>query len=161
LHSDDLARFKTLGVIASMQPYHCSRPEAGYLPSWLRFVGEARYEDSFPWQRLREAGAHLTFGSDWPVVSLNPFLGIHAAVTRKVWKTGQLPQAQSLEQTLAAYTKDGAFVEFQEHEKGQLKTGMLADLALLSADMFSLPTTDLAKLTAELTLCGGQIVYQA
>lgn len=161
LHPDDARRFHDLGVVASMQPYHCTRPELGYLPSWLRYIPEHRYGDSFPWQTLRLAGAHLAFGSDWPVVSMNPFLGFDAAVNRRPW-TDTLPvEAQTLEQTLAAYTRDAAFVEFKEHEKGVLKAGFLADMVLLSEDIFIVAPKDLAKLNTELTVCGGRIVHRA
>ena len=160
LHPDDVHRFAELGVVASMQPYHCTRPELGYLPSWLRFVPEARFKDSFPWQSLREAGTHLAFGSDWPVVSMNPFLGFDAAVNRKPWADTLPSEAQTLEQTLAGYTRDAAYAEFMEGEKGTLQTGLLADLVLLSDDVFKLPSADLAGLNAELTVCGGNIVHE-
>ena len=161
LHPDDTGRFHDLGVVASMQPYHCTRPELGYLPSWLRFVPEARFRDSFPWRSLRAAGAHLAFGSDWPVVSMNPFLGFDAAVNRQPWADTLPSEAQTVMQTLAAYTRDAAYTEFMEHEKGTLKTGLLADMVLLSEDVLELPPADLAKLSAELTVCGGKIVHEA
>ena len=118
LDPNDVRRFGDLGVIASMQPYHCTRPEAGYLSSWLKFVPESRYRDSFPWQTLRQAGAHLSFGSDWPVVTLNPFVGWDAAVNRQPWLEDLPSEAQTLEATLAAYTRDAAYTEFREREKG-------------------------------------------
>lgn len=160
LHPDDLERFAALGVVASMQPYHCTRPELGYLPSWLRYVPEGRFNDSFAWRTLRDAGAHLTFGSDWPVVSMNPFLGFDAAVNRQPWGPGLPRQAQSLDETLAAYTRDGAYTEFAEHDKGQLRAGMLADMVLLSEDVTTLPPEELVRLEATLTVCGGQVVFE-
>ena len=160
LHPDDLERFAALGVVASMQPYHCTRPELGYLPSWMRYVPEGRFNDSFAWRTLRDAGAHLTFGSDWPVVSMNPFLGFDAAVNRQPWGPGLPRQAQSLEETLAAYTKDGAYTEFAEHDKGQLRAGMLADMVLLSEDVTTLALEELVKLEATLTISDGKIVFE-
>ena len=161
LHPKDVGRFAELGVVASMQPYHCTRPELGYLPSWLRFVPQERFKDSFPWQTLRAAGTHLAFGSDWPVVSMNPFLGFDAAVNRQPWADTLPFEAQTLAQTLAGYTRDAAYAESKEHEKGTLKAGLLADLVLLSDDVFALPPKDLARLSAELTVCGGNIVHQS
>ncbi len=161
LHPADQNRFAELGVVASMQPYHCTRPETGYLPSWLRFIPEARFNDAFPWETLRSAGAQLTFGSDWPVVSMNPFLGMDAAVNRLPWREGLPNQAQTLEATLAAYTRNAAYTEFMEHEKGQLREGMLADMVLLSEDIFGVPREAMGKLSAVLTVCGGEIVYQS
>jgi predicted amidohydrolase YtcJ len=160
LHPSDTHRFAALGVTASVQPLHCTRPELGYLPSWLAFIPPARYADAFPWGTLRAAGAHLSFGSDWPVVSMNPFLGFDAAVNRQPWAEGLPTQAQTLEATLAAYTRDAAFTELMEHDKGQLKAGMLADLVLLNADVFALPSEHLSTLTAALTVCGGEVVHR-
>ena len=160
LHPDDQRRFAALGVVASMQPLHCTRPEVDYLPAWLRYVPEARYNDSFAWRTLRRSGVHLCFGSDWPVVSMNPFLGIDAAVNRQPWRPGLPSQAQTLLETLAAYTKGGAYTEFAERDKGQLKAGMFADLVLLSEDIIQTPPKRLAELRVDLTICGGQIVFQ-
>ncbi len=160
LHPDDQTRFAKLGVVASMQPFHCTRPETGYLPSWLRYVPEARYNDSFAWRTLRNTGAHLCFGSDWPVVSMSPFLGFDAAVNRQPWLPGLPDQAQTLAETLAGYTRNGAYTEFAENDKGQLKEGMFADIVMLSEDITQTPPENLTQLQAELTVCGGEIVFQ-
>jgi predicted amidohydrolase YtcJ len=158
LHLDDLPRFKQLGVIASMQPLHAAVSAPGQV--WAQRVGVERWGRSFPWQTLRESGAHLVFGSDWPVVTQNPFLGMQAALARQPWADGQPLQAQTLEATLAAYTRDAAYVEFQEGIKGQLCAGMLADLVLLSGDLETTPTEALAEMTVALTICDGRIVYE-
>lgn len=160
LHPDDQTRFAELGVVASMQPFHCTRPEKDYLPSWLRYIPETRYDDSFAWRTLRNTGAHLCFGSDWPVVSMNPFLGIDAAVNRQPWLPELPDQAQTLSETLAGYTKSGAYTEFAEYDKGQLKEGMLADVVMLSDNITQIPPEKLADLRAELTICGGETVFQ-
>jgi predicted amidohydrolase YtcJ len=158
LHPDDLPRFQELGVIASMQPLHAAVSEPGQV--WARRVGGERWGRGFPWQTLRESGAHVVFGSDWPVVTQNPFLGMHAALARQPWAPGQPRQAQTLEATLAAYTRDAAYAEFQEHVKGQLRAGMLADVVLLSGDLETTPIGQLADLTTALTICNGRIVYE-
>lgn len=160
LHPQDLPRFAELGVLASMQPYHCSRPETGYLLPYLDCLPESRYQDCFPWQSLRQSGARLSFGSDWPVVSMNPFCGFDAAVNRQPWRPGLAREAQSLEHTLLAYGRDAAYAEFAEREKGQLKEGMLADMLLLSEAIFAIPHTELKNLRALLTVCDGEIVYE-
>jgi predicted amidohydrolase YtcJ len=100
------------------------------------------------------------FGSDWPVVTQNPFLSMHVAMARQPWAPGQPRQAQKLEAALAAYTRDAAYAEFQEDVKGQLRAGMLADLALLSGDLEATPIEQLAGMTAALTVCNGRIVYK-
>ena len=160
LHPDDLNRFNKLGVIASMQPYHCTRPEVNYLMPYLDYIPGTRYKDCFRWQGLRESGAQLVFGSDWPVVSMNPFLGIDAAVNRKPWKEDLAIEAQSIEDTLNAYTKDAAYAEFSESEKGQLKKGMFADIILLAEDLFAMSNENLKDLQADLTMCDGKIVFE-
>ena len=160
LHPDDLPRFKELGVIASMQPYHCSRPEKNYLLPYLDCLPQNRYQDCMPWESLRQSGTHLAFGSDWPVVSMNPFYGFAWAVNREPWLTGLPHEAQTLANTLLAYTKNAAYTEFAELQKGQLKEGMLADMVLLSEDIFAIPSTELENLSADLTLCDGEIVFE-
>ena len=159
LHPDDLPRFAELDVVASMQPYHCTRPEDDYLTPYLQCIPEARYGDCFPWQSLRNSGAHLCFGSDWPVVSMNPFVGFHAAVTREPWRAGLPNESQALADTLLAYTRGAAYVEFAEQKKGQLKAGMLADMVLLSEDVFSVDAAGLAGLKADLTVLDGEVVF--
>ncbi len=160
LHSSDLARFAELDVIASMQPYHCSRPELDYLSPYLDFIPKERFKDCFPWQSLRDTGAKMSFGSDWPVVSMNPFFGFDAAVNREPWSANLSSEAQSLADTLLAYTKDAAYVEFAEKEKGQLKEGMLADMVLMSEAIFEIPKDRLKELTAQITIVDGVIVYE-
>lgn len=159
LHPDDLPRFCALGVIASMQPVHETVSVPGQL--WAKNVGEARWGWGFPWQSLRESGVHLVFGSDWPVVTQNPYLGMHAALTRTPWLPHLPVQSQSLHDTLAAYTRDGAYAEFQEGVKGQLRRGMLADLVLLDRDLTVTPVPEVKEIQPRLTVCDGRIVYEA
>jgi predicted amidohydrolase YtcJ len=158
LHLDDLPRFAELGVLASMQPLHAAISTPGQV--WAARVGRERWARSFPWQTLRAAGARLVFGSDWPVVTQNPYLGIHAALARQPWAAGQPPQAQPLDVTLAAYTLAGAYAEFAEGQKGQLRAGMLADLTLLSADIEAISADEIVHLGAALTVCDGRVVYE-
>jgi predicted amidohydrolase YtcJ len=161
LRPADLPRFQALGVIASMQPLHEVVSEPGQL--WAKNVGEARWGWGFPWQSLRTSGAHLVFGSDWPVVTQNPYLGMQAALARNPWSTAlDLPvQTQSLEDTLAAYTRDGAYAEFQEGVKGELRRGLLADLVLLTGDLENTSVAEVGQMSAALTISGGHVVYEA
>ena len=158
IHPDDMARFARLGVIASMQPLHAplTRHSAEV---WPARAGQARWPLSFAWQTLRQAGAHLALGSDWPVVTMNPLAGFHAALNREPWRDDDPVQRQTLAQTIAGYTHDAAYAEFQEHEKGQLRTGMLADMVLLSEDIFATPVADIARVHPLLTICHGRIVF--
>jgi predicted amidohydrolase YtcJ len=160
IHPDDLPRFPRLGVIASMQPLHSPMQVDGS-DVWPERVGAGRWGQSFAWRALRQAGARLVFGSDWPVVSQSVMQGIHAAVTRLPWAEGLPDQRQSLSETLLSYTRDGAYAEFQEEEKGQLKAGMLADMVLLSDDIIAIPPDALKDVHPTLTMCDGRIVFEA
>ncbi len=160
LHPDDLPRFAELGVIASMQPLH-SPLEVDETDVWPSRLTQDSWGRSFPWRALRDAGARLAFGSDWPVVSQDPMLGIHAALNRRPWLPGQPDESQTLEETIAGYTKDAAYTEFQEHEKGIIRTGYLADLVLLSANLFTAPVETIHEVRPVLTVCDGRVVFEA
>jgi predicted amidohydrolase YtcJ len=160
LHPSDLHRFKDLGTIASMQPLHAPQPHRGQYLFWMQCVGEQRYPWSFPWQTLREAGATLAFSSDYPVVTQNPFLSIDAGVNRQAWKPTLRNEAQTLEQVLDGYTKGGAYLEFAENDKGQLKEGMLADVIMLSDDIFKVTPEAIKDLETDLTIMDGKMVHE-
>ncbi len=160
IHPDDVQRFADLDVIASMQPLHAPpRVDDGDVWQWR--VGEGRWPLSFAWTTLRQTGARLVFGSDWPVVSQNPLLGIHNTLNRIPWKEGLPHHRQKLEDTLLSYTRDAAYAEFQEGVKGQLKPGYLADLVLLSEDIFALPPEQMKTVRPLLTMMDGRIFYEA
>ncbi len=159
IHTDDIPRFAQLEVIASMQPLHSPLTvHSGDV--WPARAGEARWPLSFAWQTLRNAGAHLAFGSDWPVVNMNPLLGFHAARNRQLWAADNPDQRQTLAQIIRGYTRDAAYVEFQENEKGMIRPGMLADLVLLSTNLFATPDEEIAQVHPVLTVCDGRVVYQ-
>jgi predicted amidohydrolase YtcJ len=160
LHPTDLHRFRELGVIASVQPLHAPQPHRGHYLFWMQCVGEQRYPWSFPWQTLREAGAYLAFSSDYPVVTQNPFLSLAAGINRQAWKVGLKNQAQTLEQLLEGYTKAGAYLEFAENDKGQLKEGMLADIAMLNDNIFNVEKEGIKDMQTVLTIFDGKIVHQ-
>lgn len=159
LHPDDLQRFVQLGVTASMQPLHS--PLVPNAPdTWQVRVNPERWDESFPWQTLRSSGAHLTFGSDWPVVSADPMTGFHAALNRRSWLPRQNSHRQSLVDTIKGYTWDGAYTEFLEEKKGQIKVGMWADVVLLSEDIFAVDTESIGDVSVLMTICDGQVVYE-
>lgn len=160
LHDDDLPRFKELGVIPAMQPLHASRPEIDYYTNWMTCVGEDRYHASFRWRDLADLGVPMPLGSDWPVVTMNPFLGMDAAVNRQAWGPDLTRHAFSIAETLSGYTASAAYAEFTENKKGQIKPGMLADFVLLSDTITQIPTEEIKNLKAELTISDGKIVYQ-
>jgi predicted amidohydrolase YtcJ len=160
IHPDDMARFAQLGVIGAMQPFHAPlQIDDGDV--WLPRAGARRWPYSFAWQTLRAAGMRHAFGSDWPVVSMNPLLGVYAARNRQPWRGGDPVQTQTLHNTLVGYTRDGAYAEFQEQQKGMLRAGMLADLVILDGDLFATPEELLKDVQPLLTMCDGHVVYQS
>ncbi|BCX04239.1 MAG: amidohydrolase [Candidatus Roseilinea sp.] len=165
----DLTRMKRRRVLASVQLLHA---EFGSDPDnpWRRLVGPKRWAWGFPWRAILNAGVPMAFGSDWPVVTMNPFEGMRAALTRPKLDFSDarsyFPDHRlTLEELVAGYTLDGAFFEFQERDKGRIKPGMLADLAVLDTDLFNLPRADLeagiAGTRSALTVVGGRIVHRA
>ncbi len=160
IHPDDQARFRELGVLASLQPLHApTGADSGDI--WLASAGRERWRFAFAWRTLREAGARQVFGSDWPVVTYDPLRGIQAARTRRPWQPGDPDQSQTLAETLASYTREAAYAEFQEHTKGQLRTGMAADLVLLSADLEATPPDAIADVRPVLTMLDGRVVFES
>ena len=101
------------------------------------------------------------FATDWPVSPLDPMNCIQCAMSREVWKEGLKDERLSLHETLAAYTKNGAWVEFMEYRKGVLKPGYLADIVVLNADVEATDFNKLATVRPVTTICDGRVTYQA
>jgi predicted amidohydrolase YtcJ len=160
IHADDVPRFAQLGVVASMQPLHAPL-HAADPDVWIQRVTSADYDRSFAWRSLREAGATLVFGSDWPVASPDPIAGLHAALNRQPWQPGHHSHNQTLAEAIASYTRDAAYAEFQEDKKGQIKVGLWADLVLLTADIFAIPPTEIEQVRVAVTVCNGRVVYES
>ncbi|MDM8518521.1 amidohydrolase [Anaerolineales bacterium HSG6] len=158
IHQADVSRFQSQGVIASMQPAHAPLMDEG--DPWSERIPQTRWNDAFAWQTLQQAGAKLALGSDWPVMTYNPLVGVHRVVTRQPWADALSDQRLSLHDTLIGYTRDAAYAEFQESVKGQLKAGYLADLVLLSDDIFAVPPERIARIYPLLTMCDGRVVYE-
>jgi predicted amidohydrolase YtcJ len=161
VHPDDIPRFRELGTVASMQPTHPPGSAGLPLEPYLSYIGEARWSHAFAWRTLVDTGAPIVFATDWPVSPLDPMHCIECAMTRGVWKDGMKDERLSLHETLAAYTRTGAWVEFMEDRKGMLKPGYLADIVVLSGDVETTDATRLAALRPVTTICDGRITYQA
>jgi predicted amidohydrolase YtcJ len=152
-HSDMLApdlipRVKAMGLLVVQNPTHFTFPEI-----FLARYGKERLAWMQPMKSLLAAGIPLAIGSDGP---MSPFLNIMAATTHPT----NPKEALTREQAVAAYTTGSAFAEFKEKEKGQLAVGMLADLAVLSADVFSVPVAELEAIKSVLTMLGGRVVHE-
>ncbi|GIK72090.1 MAG: amidohydrolase [Chloroflexota bacterium] len=159
IHPDDIARFAELGVIASMQPAHCP-PSLHAGDVWPSRAGADRWRYSFAWQTLREAGALQAYGSDWPVVTMDPFAGLWSGLMREVWQPGDPVQRQTLAQLIDGYTRDAAYAEFQEHAKGMMCVGLLADLVLLDRDIFATAPEEINQVRPLLTMVDGRATFR-
>jgi hypothetical protein len=156
----EVARFRELKVIASMQPSHVLT-DMRWAESRL---GPARAMHSYAWSEFLNHGVTLAFGTDYPVEPVNPFRGIYAAVTRKSedGKQEYYPaQKLTIEQAIAAYTTGSAFAEFDEKQKGTLAPGMLADFIVLDRDLTAIPPEKILNAHVLQTVVGGKTVYEA
>jgi len=156
---EDMPRFKELGVIASMQTSHAPFSLEEDVV-WTQRTGPQRWPISFPWRDLKNAGAHLSLGSDWTVAPFDPMINIYVALNRKKLAEDNPNQNLTLQECIIGYTRDAAYVEFKENEKGQLKAGYLADLVLFSHDLFEVQPEEIMSAKAVLTMIDGRIVHE-
>jgi predicted amidohydrolase YtcJ len=162
MRPEDFARFGKLGIVASMQPYHAIDDGR-----WAeKRIGHERARSSYAWKSMLDAGAVLAFGSDWPVAPLDPLLGIYAAVTRATLDGknpgGWFPEQRlTVDEALRAYTLGAAYAAFEENDKGTIAPGKLADVVVLSEDLFRIPPERIKDVRVEITLVGGRVVYKA
>jgi predicted amidohydrolase YtcJ len=162
LRPADYARFKALGVIPSMQPFHIIDDGR-----WAEGrIGAKRCASSYANRSLLNAGARVAFGSDWSVAPLDPLLGIDAAVHRRTLDgkhpKGWFPaQKISVAEAIEAYTLTSAYAAFQEKERGSLEVGKLADLVVLSRDILAEEERErIAQTKVDITVVGGKVVYE-
>jgi predicted amidohydrolase YtcJ len=165
ISAQDIPRFGKLGVVASFQPLH-AYPDDDTLKIWARNVGPERAQRGWVWHSIESTGGLLAFGSDWPVVTLNPWPGVQNALTRQTTEgdppNGFVPNERiSLEDTIKAYTLGAALAGRREKTEGSIEPGKLADLIVLSQDLFKVPPTEIVKTEVLLTLVGGKVVYQS
>lgn len=161
LRPSEIKRFGSQKVIASMQPYHCADDGR-----WCdKRIGPERAKGTYAFRSLLDAGAVLAFGSDWTVAPLNPMEGLKAAVTRQTLDgkhpTGWVPEQKvSLEEAVHAFTVGSAYAEFQDHVKGSLTPGKLADLVLLDCDLFKIDPAQIDKVKVTMTVVDGKVVWE-
>ena len=161
IHPDDIKRFQKLGVIPSMQPMHVILDCDGKI---IR-IGPERIKYEFPWKSMWDAFGGVAIGTDFPVVSLNPFDNIYAAVTRKNFDGSEAShnpeEVLTMEQTLMGYTYWAAKCYGREDEIGTVSEGKLADLVILNQNLFDISAKQIRDTKVELTMLGGKIVYEA
>jgi predicted amidohydrolase YtcJ len=157
----DFARFRDLGVIASMQPSHAISDKR-----WAEDrLGEYRVQGAYAWHMMRSFDVHVPFGTDWPVEPINPYLGLYAAVTRQSTEGdpigGWWPQERlTIADAIRCYTAESAYASFEEKEKGQLAAGMLADIAVHSRDLLTISPVEILQTETAMTILGGKVVYE-
>lgn len=162
LRVEDLKRFGSQKVIASMQPFHVIDDGRW---AWKR-LDEKRLKGTYAFRTILDTGGMLAFGSDSPVAPLNPILGVYAAVTRRTLDdknpNGWLPEQKiSVAETIKAFTWGSAFAEFQEGDKGTLAVGKLADFVIISDDIFTIDPVKIRDAKVVMTLVNGKVVYEA
>jgi predicted amidohydrolase YtcJ len=161
LRQQDLARFKQTKVIASMQPYHAIDDGR-----WAeKRIGKERAKGTYAFRSLLDAGATLAFGTDWTVAPLNPMFSVYAAVTRRTLdgknSNGWVPEQKiSVEEAVRAYTVGSAYAEFQDTVKGSITVGKLADLVILSQDVFKIDPKEIENVKVVITIVDGRVVYE-
>ena len=156
---DDVARFGSLGVIASMQPPH-TRLMNGPNPKgqWAANIGPDRQARGWMWKGIKESGGRLAFGSDWPVASLNPLVGIWTGLNRI--GHGKVPsQRLTIEEMIEGYTIGSAYASFDEGRKGRLAPGQLADIVILSRDVLARPPETADDVQVAVTIFDGKVVF--
>ncbi|MGI9107100.1 MAG: amidohydrolase [Pyrinomonadaceae bacterium] len=161
IRAQDIARFARGGVIASMQPFHAIDDGR-----WAeKRIGHERARTTYAFRSLIDAGVTLAFGTDWYVAPLNPLLSLYSAVTRRTLDgknpQGWIPEQKiTVEEAVRAYTVGSAQAEFAEHSKGTITPGKLADLVILSQNIFRIDPVEIEKTTVRLTVMDGKIVYE-
>ena len=162
LAAADIPRFAELGVIASMQPTHCTSDMA-----WAeKRIGPVRIKGAYAWRSVLKTGAHVPISSDFPGETLNPFYGIYAAVTRQDHQGkpegGWYPdQRMTMEEALRGYTIEAAYAEFEEKQKGSIEKGKLADLIVISKDPTTVAPIELLRISVLKTFIEGKLVHSA
>lgn len=166
VHPDDIPRFGDLGLIAEVNPFHM----VADMPWMENKIGKRRIRLAYPLKSLSNAGALLCFGSDYPgptnnqPYSINPLLGIYAAVARQDitgipvegWNSCE---CIGMKEAIEAYTLNPAIASFEEHDKGSLSVGKLADIVIVSRNLFEIPARMIPETHVECTLVGGKIIY--
>ena len=160
LRESDIPRFNTIGVIASVQPYHCIDDGV-----WAeKRIGPERTHFTHVYKSLLDNNIKVAFGTDFPVAPLNPLLGIYAAVTRRTVDgknpDGWIPEQKiSVEDAIKCYTLNPAYASFDENTKGSIEVGKFADLVVLSDDILSIDPVKIKNVQVMMTVFNGEIIF--
>lgn len=163
--ADEIPRFGKLAVVASMQPLH-EVPNYDVLHVWAVNVGPERAQRAWPWHDILAGGAHLAAGSDWPVVTPDPWKGIQEFLTRETPegtpRGGWHPNERiTLPEAIKSYTLDGAYRDRRENILGSIEVGKLADMIIISQNLFKTAPMQIGNTKVLATIVGGKVVYDA
>jgi predicted amidohydrolase YtcJ len=147
-----------------MQPFHAN-PDPNMATVWTENTGPERAAHGWLWGRIAASNGRLAFGSDWPVMSLDPRVGLQVAANRMSPagepEGGWIPSERlPLTAAIDGYTSGAAYASFDEQRKGTLARGMLADIVVLSTDIFSAPRERVLDATVEVTIFDGKVVFE-
>jgi predicted amidohydrolase YtcJ len=159
LDTADIPRFKKLGVIASMQANHCTS-DAPYV---VQRLGMRRAQQgAYAWRSLLDSGAIIVNGTDVPVEKVDPIACYYSSVTRKMADgVAFFPeQCMTREEALKSYTRDAAYAQFEDSNRGSLEVGKLADLVVLSDDILTIADHKIKDVKVDLTMVGGKVLYE-
>jgi predicted amidohydrolase YtcJ len=162
LYPEEIREFARLKVVASMQPYHAIDDGR-----WAeKRVGPERIKGMYAFRSLLDAGAVLAFGTDWSVAPLDPLLGVYAAVTRRTLDgknpSGWVPEQKiTVEEAVRAYTYGSAYAEFADGVKGTIAPGKLADMVIVTDDIFKIDPVMIEKARVRMTVMDGRVIYEA
>ena len=160
LHPDDIKRFAQLGVIASMQAIHCTSDA----PFVVQRLGQQRAKDgAYVWRSLLDQGAVVTNGTDTPIEDVDPIHNFYASVTRKYNRDTPAfypEQVMTRQEAIYAYTMANAYAAFEEHMKGSLRSGKLADIVILTKDLIHCTDDEILDTEVAYTIVGGKVAYK-
>ncbi|RWM95797.1 MAG: amidohydrolase [Mesorhizobium sp.] len=157
----DIGRMAEMKIVASMQPTVPPGQMGLPLEPTLSRIGAKNWARAYAWRAIRDAGIDLIFSTDWPVSPVSPILSMHSAMTREPWRDDLPDNRQTLMEVLDAYTVRGAYAEFAETWKGQVRPGFAADIVIWNSDLESLDPEAILNVAPLYTICAGQVTYAA
>ncbi|MCX7567997.1 amidohydrolase [Sulfitobacter sp. F26169L] len=161
MHPTDIPRLTELDIVASIQPGHAPIGHIFPPDGVGKYLHPHQIKSAYAWQTIRAAGGKVIFSTDWPVIPVDVMPNVKAAIAPLDLGEEWPDQTQSLRDTLASYTRDNAWVEFNEDHKGMLKAGMQADVVVMSHDLYALAPEAITEASARITICDGTITHSA
>lgn len=159
MHTDDIPRLAQLGIVASIQPGHAPIGHIFAPGAVGQYLHPDQIAGAYAWQTIRNSGARVIFSTDWPVIPVDVMKTLRAATAPLDLGPDWTDQTQSLHDTLASCTRDNAWAGFAEDQRGMLRVGMQADIAVMDSDLAAHAPEDITAAQAILTVCAGKVTY--